>query len=392
MSAITINGLAALTAEITVPRIGVWHADVSLVRPGEVDALSGPVVLEMASTTWRGTVRRSGENKGVVTVRIVGGADGLSTEIAAKAYQGVPVRMVVEELLGEVGEVLASASDAAILGGVLQQWSRSSGGAGRALAAVLEAVGAKTWRMLPDGTLWIGNDAWTPSALEDYQYIENAAGAGAIEIIAWDPVVFPGEVFRDRKVSAVTHRWSSRQLRTRIWFEDDDGVGEQDRIKAGLAAFVRAQFPRLDHFAAYWSRVVSQNGDGTLELIPDDPRIPGRSNVPIRYGVPGVKATVSPGARVLLEFAGGDPSKPFATVWESAAVTEIVVASGTKGAARVDDTAKAATAMATWMAAVETAINGIAPGSISPLSTVPVTGAAVAFGVITGGSSIVKVG
>lgn len=328
MSAFVLNGEAALWGELTVPRVGVWHADVSIARPGDELALAGPVELSVGSTTWKGTVRRSGENKGTIVTRVVGGADGLSTPIAAKAYQGVPVRIPLEEILQEAGETLAPSTDPAILGTILYNWSRSAGTAGNALAALLQVAGATTWRILPDGTLWIGTDTWAPTSLDDHVYLSASPGPGFVEVFAGDPRVFPGETFRDRKVSAVSHRFSDRKLRTRIWFEDEDGAGELDRLKAGLAAFVRSQFPRLDHFAAYWCRAVSQNADGTLELVPDDARIASRSNVPIRYGVPGVKATVAPGARVLLEFAAGDPSKPFATVWESATPSEIIIGPG----------------------------------------------------------------
>jgi hypothetical protein len=105
-------------------------------------------------------------------------------------------------------------------------------------------------------------------------------------------------------------------------------VAELDRMKAALAAYVRSLFAGLDYYASYPAKVVAQNGDGTLELQPDDPRIPGLSNVPIRYGVPGVKATVASGARVLLGFAAGDPGKPQAELWESAVPTEIVIGTG----------------------------------------------------------------
>ena len=104
-----------------------------------------------------------------------------------------------------------------------------------------------------------------------------------------------------------------------------------DRSKYGLAAFLRSLVgneitgPRMDYLAAYQCRAVSQNSDGTLELIADDTRLGVFSSVPIRYGVPGVTATVAGGARVLLEFAGGDPQKPIATVWESASVTQLTV-------------------------------------------------------------------
>lgn len=53
---------------------------------------------------------------------------------------------------------------------------------------------------------------------------------------------------------------------------------------------------------------------------------------------------------------------------EGAGDGEIVLNGGTKKVARVDDTAKADTLMATWMTQVETAINSIAPGTVAPLA------------------------
>jgi hypothetical protein len=92
-----------------------------------------------------------------------------------------------------------------------------------------------------------------------------------------------------------------------------------DRFKAALEWVVESIVgARLDYLARYPARVVSQDGSGKLELLPDDPRIPGIPGVPIRVGVPGLKLTVPPGARVLLAFEGnGDPSRPIAELWES---------------------------------------------------------------------------
>lgn len=102
-----------------------------------------------------------------------------------------------------------------------------------------------------------------------------------------------------------------------------------DRLSAALEAIVSKVIGhRIDYLAAYPCRVVKQNADGTLELVPDDARLSSYSKVPIRYGVPGVSATIAAGARVLLEFAGADPQKPIATVWESASVTQINIVTG----------------------------------------------------------------
>lgn len=111
-------------------------------------------------------------------------------------------------------------------------------------------------------------------------------------------------------------------------------ASDYDRIKSGLINIIRRTLgafivQRVDFLAAYQCKVVTQNPDGTLELQPDDSRLPPYSKVPIRYGVPGVSALVANGARVLLEFAGGDPQKPIATVWESASVTLLIITATT---------------------------------------------------------------
>lgn len=91
---------------------------------------------------------------------------------------------------------------------------------------------------------------------------------------------------------------------------------------------------RLDHLALYPARVVAQAADGgPLDLVPDDPRAPSCQGVPY-VSLPGVRLVVPAGTRVLLGYAGGDPSQPRAQLWELGDVTRLVVAAGTHPAAR----------------------------------------------------------
>lgn len=134
-----------------------------------------------------------------------------------------------------------------------------------------------------------------------------------------------------------------------------------DRFTASLEAFVRSVLGhRLDYLASYPAKVVAQNADGTLELVADDARLPTYSKVPIRYGVPGVTATVAAGARAQLGFAGADPQKPVVTGFEasaSALITLNVVGatlnlgatSGLQGAGLGDQIATALDNIKTWL-------------------------------------------
>lgn len=92
--------------------------------------------------------------------------------------------------------------------------------------------------------------------------------------------------------------------------------------------------PRLDLLALYPARVVSQGADGRLDLVPEDERIAPCSGVPLRYGVPGVEATVPGGGRVLLGYEHGDPGRPYAALWEAGEATVLTVNGGGEKAAR----------------------------------------------------------
>jgi hypothetical protein len=139
---------------------------------------------------------------------------------------------------------------------------------------------------------------------------------------------------------------------------------------------------RVDRLALYAATVIGQNADGTLELQADNPRIGSPSSVPIRWGIPGLTATVPAGARCYLTFAEGDPTKPIVVAWEAGTALGIVLAGGSHGVARTTDAVGAATAMATWIAAVGSYINGHGGSISSPTD----------FGTISGGSSVVKAG
>ena len=175
----------------------------------------------------------------------------------------------------------------------------------------------------------------------------------------------------------------------------------RDSIRSIVDAFVG---PRLDLLALYPARVVSQGADGRLDLVPEDARIAPCSGVPLRYGAPGLTATVPGGGRVLLGYEHGDPGRPYAALWESGAVTALSVNGGTVKVARNGDATNTGTVSAatTPPAGVPPIVNlvltltppGAAPQviTISGLPpTVAVTGSWSLPGEITEGSDVLKV-
>ncbi|MDX1526977.1 MAG: hypothetical protein R3337_00030 [Gammaproteobacteria bacterium] len=90
----------------------------------------------------------------------------------------------------------------------------------------------------------------------------------------------------------------------------------------------------------YVCTVERQSEDwSTLDLTPDEPKIrsAGLQAVPIWHGLPGVEVRVAQGSRVMLGFRDGDPSKPFASLWEYGQVEQIRFGGGEAPLARVGD-------------------------------------------------------
>jgi hypothetical protein len=224
-----VIGLAGIDAHveeaaITIPRIGIPQLSASLA--GEV-TVPPSITFEVGSgLSWSATVTRQGVDSGRTFIRAVGGAGRMATILAAKAYQGVPVRIPLEDLVREAGETLSPTASAVVLGLFLGRWTRCRQSAAFALAGLLasagrvSAHGVPSWRILADGTLWVGHETWPETKLEGRTLLAEAPHRASVDLLALEPAVFPGETFDGRRISVVDHRFSSRRLMTRLFLEN----------------------------------------------------------------------------------------------------------------------------------------------------------------------------
>ncbi len=154
-----------------------------------------------------------------------------------------------------------------------------------------------------------------------------------------------------------------------------------DRARAAIEAIIERLLSKVDYAALYPCTVVSQNGDGTLELRPDSSKIPGLSKVPYRPGIPGIVIKVNAGARVIVGFEDMNPSKPVATVWGGTGLKEVQIG-GLQPVARQGDVVSVTLPPGT-------VFQGVAGPPVGPFVgtfAVPV----IATGVILTGSRILK--
>lgn len=91
-----------------------------------------------------------------------------------------------------------------------------------------------------------------------------------------------------------------------------------------LLALVTSIRSRVDYRRTYFARVLDQ-ADGLLDVEPEARALPRRMRVPFSTGVPGISATLRPGARVVVGFRGCDPSLPYACAFDASAITSIHV-------------------------------------------------------------------
>lgn len=343
MSDLLANNVRVLSGRIQLPRVGAWIADLALDTEDTGPFLGAVTITAPAGDLeLRGWAMRPRLVEGHVEVRIVGGRGGLAKNVTPRHYRNVTLQLALSDALGEGLETLSTSVAASIREQLLPAWTRRAQTVGGAIAMLAGFAGAG-WRVLPDGTVWVGTETWSDVDVDHDLLVETQEDLVEIASDTIPASLVPGTTFRGARVSVVEHVIESQRVRTVVTFER--AGASSDRRTEAVFSIVNQAVARVDYFALYPARVVQQGVDGTLELTPDDVRLPGMSGVPIWYGVPGVTATVPAGARVLISWAGGDPRLPHALLWEPGSTTsisidttgDVVVNNGALKVARVTD-------------------------------------------------------
>jgi hypothetical protein len=351
MAIALLNDIACIRADTYMPRQGVFYADIALDASKQVD---GDAVLKLADgkLELHGTALRTGVFGEVAYLRLIGGAGGMSTPVKKKFYRQTTGKIVAQDILADAGEKLSKTADASILGRQLANYVQRVQPAGAALGLLCDFLDA-IWRVLPDGTVWIGTESW-PKADDPGDLLSESPADQRAVYGTEAPSLLPGTALGERYISIVQHKVSADQVTTHVhWETEPDDVDRQTRAERAVFDHFAARFRYLGRFAA---KVVKQNADGpagdevggTLELTLDDVELPGLTKVPIRYGIAGsltkLKTPIS--ARALVEFVGGSPTgAPVVTGWEASDIDTSVVA-GTLVALGTADASK-------WVALAE---------------------------------------
>lgn len=187
---------------LDLPLTGIWLADVKMddqVAP-EIGTL---VTATLRETAMPATVAAAELVDGIVHVRLIGGKGGLGNTSRPKHYHRPLLRHVINDLLRDAGEMLSTTSTQGVLSLSLEAWTTLKRSTGATLAALCAVAGAN-WRVLADGTVWIGVESWPESTAQIRSLARD--GAAASSLIGTDgPEVWPGTTLNSRRVDGVIH-------------------------------------------------------------------------------------------------------------------------------------------------------------------------------------------
>lgn len=317
---LTANNKLVYEASIAHTLRGVWTASVQvdsgLLQPGQ------SVTLADGAAKWVGTVLRGSDYGGRGVFALVGGAGNLSKVLPAKWYVAVTIGEILADLARETGERISSTIVTALSRYLVGTFTRAEGPASVVLDQIVEIFGTGYhWRVLRDGTVWIGSETWP--AIDGQHVVTNECPDHAsIEVAPEQPFVDVGCVFKSRKVVSLQYDYG-KGLRVTVRFADK----QSQSIGEAFRELVKRNTKEFRFHCSYAGKVVTQHDDGTLDVVLDTKLVPSPTHVPIRYGIPGVRVQVTDSARVLVSYEDGDEHRPIATLWDAAAVKSLEITS-----------------------------------------------------------------
>lgn len=219
---VLVNGFPVVRGHIAMPLIGAWHADL-VVATQDITPFAQGVLVDFndGELLFGGTVRRADIVADAYVLRMVGGYDGLQSEIGPKSYQTATLRTVLSDILSETAESLAPDSSIDVLNTTFNKWIRMTGPAHQALQNLIEyGPEAALWRIKPDGDLWVGVDHW-PESEAEWVLVSSDPNVGRITVAANIPAIFPGQTVNERKVEYALHSLSPDGFRSTLRLSDD---------------------------------------------------------------------------------------------------------------------------------------------------------------------------
>jgi hypothetical protein len=219
MALMTCGGADVLRGAVHFPARAAWWARLEL---DAAKPLSGQVTIAAAGGwTLQGSVLTAGVFCDVAHVQVVGGAGGLGKLLSPAAYQNAQLRDPLDAILKASGETLSSTTLESVLAVELADWTvleqRPTTAIDALCTAASQALGSSiTWRVLADGTVWLGSETWPTQQLPNGSDVLEVFPADGRYVLGVEtPALLPGVNLADvGNVAAVDHWITHDEVRT----------------------------------------------------------------------------------------------------------------------------------------------------------------------------------
>lgn len=211
----TLDGWPVSQATVQMPSYGAWYADIEALASVD-DDISGTVSFILRDVELICTVIRGGLSNGIWKGRVVGGLGKLSAKLSPKYYKGATALLILKDALKEAGEKLSGLADVSKLNTILSQWTRISKSLGQEIESLLKVTGGK-WRILEDGTVWIGEDS-RKAFTGEYLEVDLFPEMSKLEIIPTSVSIFPGMMIQNQLIDRIIHQLTETEFTTEVYF------------------------------------------------------------------------------------------------------------------------------------------------------------------------------
>jgi hypothetical protein len=263
---------------VRVPAVGEWTAEVTVASG---DIATGACEVTDGTTSRVGTIRAAHVDGGTTTLDIRAGADGLDRATVARHWANfTDTQQVLSTLAGDAAETATTTATS------LGSWRSRGRTLREEVRALARWAASDGWRYRPDGAIELGAAAWVSA---------DAPG----------PLIDAGAGWRSYSCDALPELAGATV--------DGERVGLATYVDAGpgTVAMVDLRAERLADGATHalvGGALEDLTGErATIRL--DSGEV--LSNVPLWF-LPGVRAVVPAGVRVIVVDLGGDPRQPIA--------------------------------------------------------------------------------
>lgn len=197
MALVICAGADVLRLRAHLPQRRAWWAWVDL---DTATTPSGQVTIMAAGgMSLTGTVKKPSDVfLDSARIRVVGGAGGLDKIMTPSAFENAQLLDPLNAILGAAGEALSSTVSESVTAVLLSKWSVTATSTARSIDALCSAASAQLgqdigWRILGDGTVWLGAETWPAQTMPSgADVLEQYPSEGRYVIGSTTPFLLPG--------------------------------------------------------------------------------------------------------------------------------------------------------------------------------------------------------